>query len=529
MSLHEKEASLVLMEQINSCNTEMLNAGVFCDPENVPGNRNDWISLEELPLGCWTDFVSQNGTEVHLINLEPKPDSSPMFTLNVSVMNPSVLVFSSASEQTFHSVIYDNPNVTIYVANRTMLKFFRPTRIPVTTLVAPYMENNSHLLGWAAETFGGVTSFTTASNPYRITFSGVTGFQSSSLCELKPETAESREFINLDLQESPGELKSCYMNHDAEKLHIVNIPDDVNVSGQLMGELLSELDANSLDARFPGDRTLPGRPKTSRPDCMVAFSSASMANARQRSYPGQVFYNQTEGLCRPVLGIELGHVRSNNPIAFQGLRYVPKKTISDEAGEIKQMVFSYFNSSLISSYSEIRPNSPNINVWITDKSTSAKAEIDQSTPSPSSSSSSGSSSFAVPMEMHFFSSPDYKFPLDPSSKVQSDKRLYAEISSETFGEIALSIRVRQCWVQSLPVQRNMPFREEPCFNQNCSKRLSFSFETLQDLPASSWDLQCTVKLCHDILEPFSEMPVGDFPGRSGMHGLHVLALNKRKK
>lgn len=31
------------------------------------------------------------------------------------------------------------------------------------------------------------------------------------------------------------------------------------------------------------------------------------------------------------------------------------------------------------------------------------------------------------LEMKLYSSPDYKSPLDPSSKVQTDKRVYAEV------------------------------------------------------------------------------------------------------
>ncbi len=71
-----------------------------------------------------------------------------------------------------------------------------------------------------------------------------------------------------------------------------------------------------------------------------------------------------------------------------------------------------------------------------------------------------------------------------------------QISSESYGEISLSIKVSSCWVRSMPVVRKMPFKEEACYIEDCPKRLSFSFEMLQDLPSSSWDLECAVKLCH---------------------------------
>lgn len=72
-----------------------------------------------------------------------------------------------------------------------------------------------------------------------------------------------------------------------------------------------------------------------------------------------------------------------------------------------------------------------------------------------------------------------------------------QISSESFGGVSLTIRVISCLVRSVPVVRDMPFKEEVCYIDDCPKRLSFSFEMLQDLPSNSWDLECAVKLCHD--------------------------------
>lgn len=63
------------------------------------------------------------------------------------------------------------------------------------------------------------------------------------------------------------------------------------------------------------------------------------------------------------------------------------------------------------------------------------------------------------------------------------------------GDLKLNIMVSSCLVHSMPEVRNMPFKEEACNNKDCPKRLSFSLEMLQDLPSSSWDLECAVKLC----------------------------------
>lgn len=65
----------------------------------------------------------------------------------------------------------------------------------------------------------------------------------------------------------------------------------------------------------------------------------------------------------------------------------------------------------------------------------------------------------------------------------------------TFGELKLNIMVSSCLVRSMLEVRNMPFKDEACHNKDCPKRLSFSLESLQDLPSSSWELECVVKFC----------------------------------
>ncbi|KAG7276656.1 hypothetical protein CRUP_023222 [Coryphaenoides rupestris] len=103
--------------------------------------------------------------------------------------------------------------------------------------------------------------------------------------------------------------------------------------------------------------------------------------------------------------------------------------------------------------------------------------------------------------MQLFTAPDYRFPLEPSTKVQSDKRVYAEISVNALGSIQLAIRVASCTVRSqgaCPVVREMPFMPEECPSRLCpnSTRLSFSLDHLQELASTTWDLECSVKLCY---------------------------------
>uniref|UniRef100_A0A671RH24 Uncharacterized LOC107704777 n=1 Tax=Sinocyclocheilus anshuiensis TaxID=1608454 RepID=A0A671RH24_9TELE len=384
---------------------------VICELKDVPGNSNDWIVLQEMSLGCWTDFTSQDGKEVHILKLL----SSPV-KLFLTASNPSVVIISSSSAQTI--LLHDNPTVNIYVTNGTSIIFFLPAGGHPQTHVAPFADSDSEVLEWAAETFGGVTSFTTARDPMTITFTGMKDAQQPSTCDLQPETPADKQFIDLKLTPPSDELKSCYTKHSGEPLHVINIPD---------------------------------------------------------------------GCFLPVPNKLNNKHSANNRIILNGLSLPPRRTISDDPREIRQKVLLYYNSTSITSYSEIRLNMSHIQLWIRDSTISA--EVEHTTPAPSSSS--------VPLQMQLFSSPDYRLPLDPSSKVQSDKRVYAEISSESYGEFSLSIKVSSCWVRSMPVVRKMPFKEEACYIEDCPKRLSFSFEMLQDLPSSSWDLECAVKLCYD--------------------------------
>lgn len=139
----------------------------------------------------------------------------------------------------------------------------------------------------------------------------------------------------------------------------------------------------------------------------------------------------------------------------------------------------------------------------------------------------------MPFVMQLFTSPDYHSPLDPNAKVQTDKRVYAEarnpvfalsymelthlpctrvwhvpafplfppqISGHTFGSIALTIEVIRCFVSSkgsCPVVKDLPFIPEACASNTCSNsmRLSFSLDQLQELTSTTWDLECSVKLC----------------------------------
>ncbi|KAK2911407.1 hypothetical protein Q8A67_003540 [Cirrhinus molitorella] len=423
------------------------DSSAICELQDVPGNSNDWIVLQEMSQGCWTNFTSLDGKEVHIFKLLSSRGRHSMIQFNVTAANPSVVIFTSSSA--YSVLLHDNPAVDIYVTNGTVMTFFQPTGGRQQKNVAPFANSDSELLKWAAETFGGVTSFTTAQDPETITFTGMKGTQRPSMCDLRPEIPENKQFIKLKPKDPPSaELKSCYTKNSGEPIHVINIPDDVKIR-----------------------------------HVYVRFSSESKVVLRG---PADTMWT--------ILGNHDIKLLTNNRVMLKDMLLPSKNTISDDPREIRQKVLFYYNSTSITSYSEIRMNMSHIQLWILDStSSSVPAEVQPTTQAPS-------SSWVPPLNMQLFSSPDYRSPLDLSSKVQSDKRVYAEITTESFGDFSLNIKVTSCLVRSTPVVRNMPFKEEVCYTDGCPKRLRFSFEMLQDLPSSSWNLECAVKLCYDSVK-----------------------------
>ncbi|XP_059404966.1 endoglin-like [Carassius carassius] len=448
--------------------TTASDSSAICELENVPGNRNDWIVLQEMSLGCWTDFTSQDGKEVHILKLLSSPVSqleqycaaSSIFCFDLlhcccccckqgtflqlflTAANPSVVIITSRSKLTI--VLNDNPEVNIYVTNDTSIRYLRSVGGPPQTHIASFPDSDSEVLKWAVETFGGVTSFTTARDPESITFTGIRAAQRPSTCALQLETPADKQFIDLKLTSQSDELKSCYKKPSEEPLHVINIPDDVKIRN-------------------------------------VSLHISSKSKLFLRGPTG------TEWIINDAKVIKL---LTNNHIILYGMSVPVMLTISDDPREIRKEVLLRYNST-ITSYSEIRLNVTHIQLWIMDSTSSSvvapvvSAEVEHTTPAPS--------PFSVPLQMQLFSSPDYRLPLDPSSRDQSDKGFYAEISIESLGEIFPIIKVSSCWVRSMPVVRKISFEEEACNIKNCPKRLSFKM--LQDLPSSSWDLECAVKLC----------------------------------
>uniref|UniRef100_A0A4W5R4M9 TGFBR3/Endoglin-like N-terminal domain-containing protein n=1 Tax=Hucho hucho TaxID=62062 RepID=A0A4W5R4M9_9TELE len=426
-----------------------------CEPVAVPESQNAWIRLSEMLPGCWTNYTTQDGKEVHILSLHYTPDAPNKLILNMTTAQPMHLIITTDSEQIIYT--HANTDVSFYVANDSIMQFIGPN---VTIQKKAFPTDNEDIVRWAAEKFGGVTSFTTIQNPMSIASTGREGTRlrptGSNNCTLENEWNGLKHYLKLE--SNVHLLKSCSNqlpdSQTEKELYIVNIPEDVS----------------------------------------IRHVSVQVISERQIS----LFLRGPQGTIWSIHDPKHTSFSSNNVILIAATNMMhkipPTITIStDSADAVQKKAIDHFRASSITRYSEIRTNGNMVTLILGNMDHTPETAPTETTPSPP-------SPPQMPLLMQLYTSPDYRSPLDPNTKVQSDKRIYAEISGRTLGEIVLTIKVINCSVRSkgsCPVVRDMPFRPEVCSSTVCpnSTRVSFSLELLQDLASTSWDLECSVKLC----------------------------------
>lgn len=85
-----------------------------------------------------------------------------------------------------------------------------------------------------------------------------------------------------------------------------------------------------------------------------------------------------------------------------------------------------------------------------------------------------------------------------------------QISGETLGGIVFTFKVKQCLVHSkgsCSTVKELPIMMEACSPATCpnSSRLSFSLDQLQELTSTSWDLECSISVCHSKVPTLSSL------------------------
>ncbi|TSL28254.1 hypothetical protein Baya_5769 [Bagarius yarrelli] len=355
-----------------------------CNLTGIYGTQNEFVSVDEIMDECKTNFVTENGTEVHVVNLR----------------------------------------ISSEVTKKTPLKAFG-----CQVHSAPAVQG-SELVSWATEQFGGVSSFITLRDPQMIHFSELKGSVTSlsSDCHIRP-----------NLQTEAEAVQSCLLGSNDE-LHVINIPDHVIV------------------------RNVTVNVTTSNIKVVLRGPSGTVWNSNA------------------------GKLLSNNVVHLNGMTVNPRFVLSDSDTELWTQTLSYFKDASISSYTKIHLNSPEIKIRIRAReSTEVVTEKAETKESPTS---------HISMQLFLF--PDYTAELHPSTKVLTNKRIYAQVSSLVHGELELIISVRSCLVRSKslqPVERTLSVKSEPCSTCRNNNRFSFSLDTLQDLPSNIWELWCNISHC----------------------------------
>ncbi|XP_017263422.1 endoglin [Kryptolebias marmoratus] len=426
-----------------------------CKPAAVGDSKSMYVS--EMLTGCWTNFVREDKVEVHIFKMVWSTEDSKIFGLDVA--KPAIVVLTSTDSS--YVMLNFSRNAQLYMRNSSLItlygKFDKVQREEFPT-------ENEELVKWAEEKFGGVTSFTTVRNPRSIKLTGVQGTKPGPTnCTLENEDTSKKHFLELDT--SLAWLSTCTphpQNAGKDEIHIINIPERFNVGNVSL--LLKTLTT-------------------------------------------KVFLRGPPGTTWTIISSQITMIGSNNYVLLHpfmhGIQPLDKFILmNDRADDVQKTALSYFSASDFASYTEVKINEPFVFLVLgkennagemspTTTETMQQPNIPTTTDPP----------HQMPLKMQFYTSPDYYLPLNPDTKVPSDKRVYAEISGRTLGGMVLTVKVIRCLVStkgSRSVEKELPFIPERCSVESChnSTRLSFSLDHLQEQTSTKWVLECSVKLCH---------------------------------
>ncbi|XP_031715873.1 endoglin [Anarrhichthys ocellatus] len=424
-----------------------------CDPMEV--NDNPWVYVSEILIGCWTSFIREDKAEVHILNLNFTTTDINMFSLEMTNAKPMNLILTSPNKAYGAHVL--NTDVNIYINNDSTLSL-HGTQHQNNIHKQDFPTQDEELVKWATQKFGGVTSFTTVRNLKTMSSMGTKGTKPGSRsCILRNENALEKHFMEIETAARASFFKFCSPQPenpgDKAELHIINIPDN---------------------------------------------STTRNVSLRVDTQKTSVFLRGPRGTTWTIINPQHAQFGSTNDILLTTFthRIPPFVTLdSDNAEEVQRKALDHFKVSTFTSYTELRPEDSMVSLVLGKKDNSGAVEAAPTPATPI----TANAPHQMPLLMQLYTSPDYRSPLDPTTKVQSDKRIYAEISVHTFGNIALTIKVISCFMRSMgscPVLKELPFMPEACSLNSCpsSTRLSFSLDQLQEL--TTWDLECAVKLCH---------------------------------
>nr|XP_015222387.1 PREDICTED: uncharacterized protein LOC107079860 [Lepisosteus oculatus] len=420
-----------------------------CTPREVTGKENDFISVTEASVGCWSSYAN-NDTEVHILNLEIQNFDQKVVLLDLMTTKQTVLILN-ASVTTNLYILTADPKVQIY-RNPSQIKFFPGEPLGIKDLPSDI----SDLLKWAKQEFGGVTSFTVLRDPVNISFTGGRDKNGDSECvpnsSFYPEKFLEFTFENKVLQ------RFCSYQASIKKVHIINVLDSANTR---------QIDLQILKEGY---------------EVLLRGPVGTVWNVR--------------GAYKTL---------SNNNISMyvEGAWFLfppSDPNLTDTYEEIVGVAKKRLESSSIASYSEIGAGSgTHIRILLGKTETTSPTTTVKTT----SAATKNTNDQRKSLLMQLYSSPDYCCPIDPTEKVWSDKRIYAEVTSVQLGVVSMKVSVYKCSVRakvSWNVDRRIPYQNESCPSYICpinKTRISFSLHEIPNLPEVNLELECFTKLCSE--------------------------------
>ncbi|XP_010788475.1 endoglin isoform X2 [Notothenia coriiceps] len=422
-----------------------------CDPIKV--NDNPWVYVTEELIGCWTSFIGQDNAEVHILKLNFDTLDPKIFSLEMNNTKPMNLILTSPC--TCFALHNLHPDVKLYVKNDSRITLHANVKHD-NVYKRDFPSEDEELVKWASQEFGGVTSFTTIRNLKVVTSTGTKVTKpGSSNCTLRNEDASEKHFMKIETAPLATSCSPSPQNpNDETELHIINIPDSAKPC--------------NVSVRF-------GTKKT------------------------RVFLRGPQGTIWTFINLLHTQFVSNNDIMLLAMKHIISPTITLNSGnavDVQRKALDYFKASTFTSFTEFSPEYPMVLLVLRDND---NPEVTKT--SPAVTPTTTNAPHQMPLLMQLYTSPEYHSPMDPNTKVQSDKRIYAEISSQTLWDSVLTIKVISCFVRSTgscPVVKELPFMSEACSAHLCpnSTRLSFSLDQLHELTTTTWDLECSVKVCY---------------------------------
>ncbi|KAG9354530.1 hypothetical protein JZ751_001240 [Albula glossodonta] len=452
----------------------------FCEPVEM-GNNNTWVRMEQnMGPGCWSSF-SKEGREVHVLQLRPAFSGSQpalwMTSLEASQDTDSAVprkevvvnIVPSACQKAVPEALSGvnegragkrgRVGQGLHLGGQKEGNPLGPKLGELVTSKCKVLGQTAlsleaeDLLTWTVQTHGGVTSFTTLTDMETVTFTGRPAPQGDSVeCTLKSSFFPEDYILE---SVSPTSMRFCSQNPppDMKELHVINIREGVmiqNVSIQVVSE---------------------GSPI--------------------------LFLRGPEGFTWTIESspVNVG-IRSNNRVRMHGFLVPPmtNHTLSDNAHTLQQEVLLQMKTGIfITSYTEISRGGPSLRLVIGSKGKQI-SEKPQSTATPS-----APNPEPHPLRLQLVDSSDLTTPLSSSART-----IYANISIQTLAPF-LTPKVDSCQLHSqssCPVTRplDLPIRTEHCFSSSCV--ISFSLPVIhsqaQNMPSTSWVLNCSVDFCAEI-------------------------------